>query len=163
MTTLTELAIALAATPLAAGLRASAWAYPAVEFVHLVSMGLLFGSIAVVDLRLAGIGRQLPVGTLLRRALPLTVGALVLVAASGLLLFVAHADELVGNRAFLVKLALIGLGLANAGWFHLVPYRNHALGWNTDRPPPATARICALLSILTWILVIGAGRLIAYV
>ncbi|MGO4304498.1 DUF6644 family protein [Cupriavidus sp. RAF12] len=156
----------LAALPLSVALRASAWAYPLLEIVHLAGMALLFGSIVVVDLRLAGLGRQLPVTTLLRHALPASVAGFLAILASGALLFMAHADELIVNRAFLVKLLLIGLGLANAAWFHMGPYRQlHAgdAGWETDRPPPAGARTCAVLSLLTWSLVICAGRLIAYV
>ncbi len=156
----------LAATPLAVWLRASPWAYPASEILHLAGMALLFGSIVVVDLRLAGLGRQLPVTILLRHALPVSLVGFVLIMGSGVLLFVAHADDLVGNRAFLIKLGLIAFGLVNAAWFHLGPYRSlHAANgvWETQRAPPPVARACAMLSLLTWALVICAGRLIAYV
>lgn len=166
MTALGELGATLAAWPFSAALRASAWAYPAIEIVHLAGMALLFGAIVVVDLRLAGLGRQLPVTTLLRHALPASIAGFFAVAASGALLFLAHADELIVNPAFLAKIVLIGLGLANALWFHQVPYRRlHADGgsWDTGRPPPTGARACAVVSLLTWLLVICAGRLIAYV
>ncbi|RZT36472.1 DUF6644 family protein [Cupriavidus agavae] len=158
-------AAALAASPLAVGLRASAWAYPAAEIVHLAGMALLFGSIVVVDLRLAGLARQLPVTVLLRHALPAALAGFVCIVISGALLFIAHADELIGNRAFLFKLGLIALGLANALWFHRGPYRRlHGnLSWEMQTAPPPLARLCAVLSILTWFLVICAGRLIAYV
>ena len=36
------------------------WLYPAVETVHLVGVALLFGSIAVFDLRLLGLSRSIP-------------------------------------------------------------------------------------------------------
>jgi len=103
---------------------------------------------------------------LLRHALPLSVVGFLLIAASGVLLFLAHADDLVGNRAFVVKTLLVLLGLANAAWFHAGPYRALHAGhgsWETLRPPPPVARTCAVLSLLTWIVVICAGRLIAYV
>lgn len=161
-----NLAAQLAASPFAAWLRASAWAYPASEILHLAGMALLFGSIVVVDLRLAGLGRQLPVTPLLRHALPATMAGFALIVVSGALLFVAHADDLIGNRAFLVKLVLIVLGLANAAWFHAGPYRALHAGradWETSRAPPRLARSCAVLSLVTWVLVICAGRLIAYV
>lgn len=156
----------LSAAPFAVWLRASAWAYPVCEILHLAGMALLFGSIVVVDLRLAGFGRQLPVTLLLRHALPASLVGFVVIVVSGVLLFVAHADELIANRAFLIKLGLIVLGLANAAWFHAGPYRSlHAGqgGWETLRAPPPLARACAVLSLVTWALVICAGRLIAYV
>ncbi|MGY2485316.1 DUF6644 family protein [Cupriavidus sp. CP313] len=162
----TEWAGALARLPFSIALRSSAWAYPAVEIVHLAGMALLFGSIFVVDMRLAGLGRRLPVSLLLRHALPFTAGAFVAVAGSGVLLFLAHADELAANPAFLAKLCLIALALANVLWFHLGPYRSlHAgqRGWDSGVAPPAGARVSAIVSMVTWSLVICAGRLIAYV
>jgi len=159
-------AAGLAASPFATWLRASAWAYPVSEILHLAGMALLFGSIVVVDLRLAGLGRRLPVTLLLQHALPASLVGFLVIVASGALLFVAHADELVANRAFQFKLLLIGLGLANAIWFHAGPYRAlHAGrgGWETVQQPPPFARFCAVLSLVTWTLVICAGRLIAYV
>ncbi|SOZ18439.1 conserved hypothetical protein; putative membrane protein [Cupriavidus taiwanensis] len=165
-TTWTEWASTLARLPFATALRSSAWAYPAVEIVHLAGMALLFGSIFVVDMRLAGLGRRLPVSLLLRHALPFTVGAFIAVAASGVLLFVAHADELAANPAFLAKLGLIVLALGNLLWFHAGPGRSlhdRERGWDADAAPPAGARLNAILSIAAWLLVICAGRLIAYV
>lgn len=165
MERLSEWGEQIAALPFSAALRASAWAYPVIEIVHLAGMALLFGSIVVVDLRLAGLGRQLPVTTLLKHALPLSVIGFLAIAASGVLLFISHADELIVNRAFLVKAVLVLLGLANAAWFHIGPYRRlHEEGgiWETNRPPPAGARISALTSLVIWALVICAGRLIAY-
>ena len=41
-------------------MRESLWAYPGVEVVHIAGLGLLFGSIVVVDLRLLGLGRSVP-------------------------------------------------------------------------------------------------------
>ncbi|ESJ03150.1 hypothetical protein B551_0218315 [Cupriavidus sp. HPC(L)] len=168
MASLTELGATLAALPLSSALRASAWAYPLVEIVHLAGMALLFGTIAVVDLRLAGLWRNLPVTALLRQVLPLTMAAFVAVAVSGILLLLAHADELATNPALYFKLTLIALGLLNALAFHLWPYRalQRAAGpadWNVGARPPRWARTAAVLSLLTWTLVIAAGRLIAYV
>lgn len=166
----------VAATPLSAALRTSPWAYPLLEVIHLVGLGLLFGSIAVVDLRLAGLWRSLPITTLLPGVLPLTVAAFLAMAASGVLLLVAHADELATNPALLVKLGLIGIGLLNAALFHALPYRRlhgrqhdplrsgaAGVDWNTGAAPPAGARIAAIVSLAVWTLVIAAGRLIAYV
>lgn len=166
MASLDAWASQLTAAPFAVWLRASAWAYPFCEILHLAGMALLFGSIVVVDLRLAGLGRQLPVTLLLRHALPASVIGFLVIVVSGALLFVAHADELIGNRAFLVKLGLIAFGLANAAWFHIGPYRQLHTGdggWEVRGAPPPVARTCAVLSLVTWALVICAGRLIAYV
>ena len=50
---------AVEATGLGRFMREALWAYPAVETTHIVGLALLFGSIAVVDLRLLGAGRRI--------------------------------------------------------------------------------------------------------
>ena len=51
---------ALEASGLGQAMRQWLWLYPAVETVHIVGIALLFGSIAVLDLRLLGVGRSIP-------------------------------------------------------------------------------------------------------
>jgi len=147
--------------PLAVALRGVPWLYPTVETVHIACIALLFGSIAVVDLRLLGLSRGLPVRALARHALPLTVLAFLGAAVSGSLLFLAHAADLIGNRVFIYKLGLISLAAINAAIFHTGPYAR-AAEWDTGQVPPASARLCAALSLLLWLAVIACGRWIAY-
>lgn len=142
-------------------LRESLWAYPAVETIHIIGLAALFGSVLVVDLRLLGIGRAIPVTRLARLALPVTVGAFLLVVVSGTLLFTAHAAEFLENRVFVIKLLLIVAAGANAGILHSGPLTNVA-AWDTAVMPPPQVRAAAALSLLLWPAVIACGRLLAY-
>ncbi|MEP7275755.1 MAG: hypothetical protein ABI812_05320, partial [Betaproteobacteria bacterium] len=83
-------------------MRESLWAYPGVEIVHIAGLGLLFGSIVIVDLRLLGLGRGVPATRLAALAVPWTLGGFLLALCSGLLMFSAHADDFLGNRIFLL-------------------------------------------------------------
>ena len=85
------------------------------------------------------------------------VGAAV---ASGTLLFVANAGELLANRAFVVKVALLMFAGLNAAAFHASAAKE-ALR-TTDAPGPGM-RAAGAASLLLWASVIVAGRLIAYV
>ena len=67
---------ALEASGLGQAMRQWLWLYPTVETVHLVGIGLLFGSIAVFDLRLLGFSRSISVKQLSRHVLPWTAGEL---------------------------------------------------------------------------------------
>lgn len=147
--------------PLAIFLRRNPIAYPTVESVHLIALALLFGSIVMVDLRILGVSRDMSVQKLARHALPWTVGAFVLVALSGVLLFIAHADELVSSSTFLVKLGLIGLAGINAILMHVGPYAQ-VVQWDVATPAPVQARFMAATSIAIWISVIVCGRWLAY-
>ena len=156
-----EIGQAIHQLPLAVFLRTNPWAYPTVETLHLVSIALLFGSIIVVDVRVLGISKNISMRQLARHALPWTVLAFFGAAATGSLLFTAHAADLIGNRTFLIKLCLISVAGMNAAMFHTGPYV-HVANWDIGLPAPASARAMAAVSIATWIAVIACGRWIAY-
>lgn len=139
---------------LAEFIRTSPWAYPSLEVVHLVGLGLVFGTLWLVEVRLLGIGRRLDVGALAATALPWSLAGFALSVVSGLLLFASRAGELIANRAFLLKMGLIALAGINAALLHT----RGALD-----PQRSGTRLQAAASLLLWIGVIACGRLIAYV
>ena len=147
--------------PLAAWIRGSPWAYPAVETVHIVALALLFGSIVLVDLRLLGVSRALPATDLLHHALPVSMLAFTLAAATGSLLFLTHADDLVGNRVFVLKMGLIMLAGINAAVFHAGAGAG-VRSWDSGSAAPLAARVGAGVSLALWTGVIACGRWIAY-
>ena len=156
---------ALEASGLGQAMRQWLWLYPAVEIVHLLGIGLLFGSIAVLDLRLLGLSRRIPVTTLAAHVLPWTAGSFLLIIPSGLLMFIAHATEFVESEVFVLKMLLILAAGLNAGLFHTITFRTADV-WDSEemrklRPPPS-ARLAGALSLLLWIAVIACGRLLAY-
>jgi hypothetical protein len=147
--------------PLAVAMRQELWLYPSVEILHILGFVTLVGSIAMLDLRLLGLSRQLSVRALSRHLLPWTLGALIVIVPTGLLMFLAHATDFISNSAFALKLTLIsGAGL-NAVAFHLGPFRSVAQ-WDSGTATPPVARIHAALSLILWMGVITCGRLLAY-
>ncbi len=149
---LAEALAALHGSAAAASLRASPWLYPAVETVHILGLALLVGAVAVFDLRALGMVPALPRDTLGRLALPLAAGGLAAAGVSGAALFATNAVELAANPAFLWKMGLFLLALANVALWHR---------WAAQSP--GRARLGAAASLLLWTGVLVAGRLIAYV
>ena len=152
---------ALEAAPLAVSMRTELWLYPIVEIVHILGFAVLVGSIVVLDLRLLGLSRALPVRTLAHHVLPWTVGAFFVIVPTGFLMFMTHATDFISNPAFQLKLALIVLAGVNAAIFHTRGFRRSAQ-WDTDASPPAAAKAHAAASIAIWVGVISCGRLLAY-
>jgi hypothetical protein len=156
---------ALEGSGLGQAMRQWLWLYPSVEVVHLVGIALLFGSIVVLDLRLLGLSRHIPVRVLARHVLPWTAGSFLLIIPSGLLMFMAHASEFVESEVFLLKLLLIMAAGLNAALFHTITFRTADV-WDSDEmrklPPPPSARLAGALSLVLWISVIACGRLLAY-
>ena len=134
--------------------RESAWLYPAANLVHLLGLVCLVGGIGLVDLRLAGAFRSLPLAALSRALTPVAIAGIVMLVASGTILFAADATALVRSPRFRTKLALIAAALANAVAFRLL--------WRGEEQPRAVLRAMAGASILMWLSVAALGRLIAY-
>lgn len=153
------LAAALEASALGAWMRGSNWAYPVANLVHLAGLILLIGNLLLLDLRLLGAGRQFPLPALSSVLTPLAIVGLVLLLASGVLLFAADAAPLLANDLMQLKLVLIALGVVNALVFRRL--HDHRLeAWDQD--PPIAGRVQAFLSIACWLLAGTLGRLIAY-
>jgi len=130
------------------------YAYPALEVVHIIGIALLLGSLVLVELRVWGAGADVPLRALARLALPVTVAGFGLVAMSGLLLFAAHPNDMLANRAFLIKLGLVSLAGLNAAFFHA----RGSLAMNDG-----FARVQTALSLGLWLGAIICGRWIAYI
>jgi hypothetical protein len=130
------------------------WAYPALEAVHVLGIALLLGNLVALELRVWGAFARLPVLDLARLSLGLSVAGFGLAAASGLLMFATQPWELIGNRAFTLKMGLLLLAAGNAAWFH-ARGSLHKLD--------AGARALMASSTLIWLAVLFCGRWIAYV
>jgi hypothetical protein len=134
--------------------------YPLIEIVHIAGFAILFGSIAMFDLRLLGLAPRLSVRSLARRLLPWTLASAVLVVPSGLEMFSARTGDFIANTAFLVKMTLIMLAGCNALAFHVGVYTSVGT-WDRDAATPLGARLHAAVSLALWLGVIGCGWLLA--
>jgi hypothetical protein len=156
---------ALEASGLGQAMRQWLWLYPSVEAVHIIGIGLLFGSIAILDLRLLGLSRSIPVRLLARHVLPWTAASFLLIVPSGLLMFTAHATEFISSPVFVLKMCLILAAGLNAALFHAMVFPSVEV-WDAEEmrklPPPPSARVSAALSLAIWVSVIACGRLLAY-
>ena len=156
---------ALEASGLGQAMRQWLWLYPSVETVHIVGIGLLFGSIAVLDLRLLGVGRHIGARALAKHVLPWTLASFALIVPSGFMMFTAHASDFIQSEVFVLKMGLILAAGVNAALFHSITFRTADV-WDTDEMrklgPPPSARAAGAISLLLWISVIACGRLLAY-
>lgn len=152
----------LHAWPVAQFVRESVWAYPALETLHVLGLGLVFGSILAFDLRLFGWHRDLSVSRLGQHLLPWVWAGFALNLGSGVLLFLSDAIEFAGNTSFRVKMLLLLLAGFNALWFQTRIARSMP-AWDRDADTPAAAKAAAALSLALWLAIVTAGRLMAYV
>lgn len=131
-------------TPLAAFVRDSPWAFPALQCLHFIGMALLFGAVATMDLRVLGVARSMPIDSV-TRLVPLAVVGFGINLVSGALFFAHDPFQYAFNASFRLKLVLIAAAGLNAIWFRSKP-----------------SKAVAAISLALWLGVIAAGRFIAF-
>jgi hypothetical protein len=146
----------------ATALRESLWVFPVVETIHVLSITLLAGSIAVLDLRLLGIIlRGERVSSVARQVLPVVWTGFASLVITGVLLFGAEAEKSFSNPAFRIKLLLLVLAGLNPLIYYRTVYRRIEQ-WDASTAIPLSARLAGATSIVLWFAIIAAGRATAY-
>jgi len=151
---------ALAGSPWAEALKASYYAYPAVNAAHILALATLYGSILALDLRLLGLFPGVPAAPLARMLSRIAACGLALAVPTGFLLFSVEPHDYAANPKFLAKVSLVSLGAAHAISVHFTA------GWKAlvrdGAPVAASLKASAALSLLLWTGAIVAGRWIAF-
>jgi len=136
--------------------RHSAWTFTIANVLHVLGAAFLVGGIATFDL--AVIRRRFDAAAEIgRTAIPLAAFGLAMQIPTGVVLLAAEASALGVNPAFYAKLAFIALGLANLAIFHARAGRALRKGMLD-----ASAAPLAIVSLIAWVVVLVAGRMIAY-
>jgi hypothetical protein len=137
----------------------STWGFPIIEMAHLLGLACLGGTILIVDLQLLGVGLgRLPASRIARELRPIFVTSLIVMVVSGILLVSAEAVKCYYNPAFRAKMVLLFLAIAISYEIH----RNlNRLG--ADDRPTVWLKTAAILSLILWLCVGAAGRLIGLV
>lgn len=162
MKAFTELLHWVETTPLAVFVSQSTYGFSAIDMVHVAAVAVVFGMIAILDLRLTGVAfGDFSVTDLSRQVLPWTWAAFAIAAVTGALMFSGQAVKYSVNFAFLVKIALMAFAGLNVLAFHFVTYRGVAK-WDRGVPVPWAARFAGGLSLVIWIAVAAYGRFTAY-
>jgi hypothetical protein len=153
----------LEASALGHAMRASGvWTYGVVNLIHILGVASLFGAVLVLDLRLLGVWRRVPLGSIARPIVPVAATGFCVAAASGVCLITANATEYVGNPFLLVKFPAIAAGLANvAALSRLEAWKARAARDPTPREQRQLAAAGAM-SLLSWLTAVSAGRLVGY-
>ncbi|WGD30285.1 DUF2214 domain-containing protein [Ancylobacter sp. WKF20] len=149
----------IAGWPGARALHASWVAYLLVNAAHILGLALLIGPILTLDARLLGLWRGVPLAVLTPLLTRVAAGGLGLALFTGVWLFTVRPAEYLANPAFLAKLGLIVLALANVGLQHRQLATRDVLA---GAEPSAGIRLLAAFSALLWIAVLVAGRWIGF-
>ncbi|EPC00205.1 hypothetical protein L861_06850 [Litchfieldella anticariensis FP35 = DSM 16096] len=140
---------------LAQWMRVSRWGYASVNTLHVLGIALLVGAIVPLDLRLLGWWRNISLEPLARLLQSAAITGLLLVLATGPLLFIGRATEYAAQPLFLIKLSLIALAITNALVLNL--------GSGLASASALRLRIAGGISLLLWPAIVIAGRFLGFV
>jgi len=134
------------------------WVWPAAEAIHFLGLSLLFGVLFTVNLRLMGGLRGVSFASL-HRLLPWAMLGFGVNLVTGMLFFIAAADQYIENSPFHWKIAL--LMVAGANLLYLTVYDRL---WELEPGQEAVFldRAMAMSSVAVWIGVIYAGRMLPF-
>ena len=143
-------------------LHESRYAFLVVLTIHVLTLSVFVGTALMIDLRLLGAAMvRVPASQVIERLVPWSAAGLILMMTSGALLFYAAPLVRYENVFFRMKMATLVLALLNTWLFHRTVYRRID-DWDRDAVPPRAARLAGGLSLVLWVLIITAGRMMAY-
>jgi hypothetical protein len=141
---------------------AGMWTYGIVNLIHIVGVASLFGSVLVLDLRLLGVWRKIPLPAIAQPTVPIAAAGFFVAAGSGIGLLATKATEYIGNPFLYIKFPAIALGIVNVILLNFLPaWKERSL----HEPSPSELlqlRIAGGVSLFCWSTAITAGRMIGY-
>jgi hypothetical protein len=138
---------------------ASKWWWAFMMDLHFVGLVLLIGTVGVLDLRMLGFMKQIPIGAL-HRLVPWGMAGFGINLVTGILAFTGMDQYYTYDWAFWLKmLAIMLLGLNVAAFYLTDAFESvEHLGPGEDAPP--LAKFIAATSLVLWFTVITLGRYI---
>jgi hypothetical protein len=152
----------LESSGLATRIRDSLFLFPLLESTHVFGLALVFGTIAIIDLRLLGVAStRRSFQRMASDILKWTWAAFALTAATGALMFITNAHVYYHNFFFRTKMLLLALTGVNMLVFELTAGRT-VHRWDKAPSAPRAGKAVAVLSLAMWIGIIFMGRLIGF-
>jgi len=136
------------------------WAFPTLETLHFIGLILLMGSLYVMDMRLMGFGRAMPIAAVLR-FVPVSVIGFLINLSTGIGFLFTDPFRYYPNLAFRLKMLAIVLAGLNLLWFKLA-LNVKALEAQNSSDPGLMIRWIGGISMLLWTSVVVLGRMIPY-
>jgi hypothetical protein len=135
------------------------WMWPTLETLHFVGLCMLFTVVLIVNLRLLGAIKMVPVSAVYQM-LPIGMLGFAINLVTGMLFFVGIPQQYNANPVFYWKIVFVLLGGLNVMYFMLVDD-----AWRTDagRDVTVAPRIAAASAIAIWVAVLYCGHMLPFI
>jgi hypothetical protein len=137
------------------------WLWAVCETIHFFGLALLIGVTGLLDLRLVGAMRRIPVAAIMD-FMPWAIVGFTFNLVTGVIFFLGAPEQYVNNTAFYAKMLFILLAGVNAIYFQIVLFKKARL-IGPGEAAPLQAKIVAVVSMGCWLLVMYCGRMLPFV
>ena len=134
------------------------WVWPACEAIHFIGLGLSFGVVLLLNLRMLGMMKAVAFADL-HRTLPWGMLGFGVNLVTGMMFFIAVPEQYTTNPSFqwkILLLVLLGVNLI----YMTSRHRVWAVGAGDEAP--RAAKVVAASTIVLWIGVVYFGRMLPY-
>ncbi|MBI3050527.1 MAG: DUF2214 domain-containing protein [Acidobacteria bacterium] len=138
------------------------WTYAFLNLFHILGVSTLFGSVLILDLRLLGVTRRVPIDALARLSVPLAQTGFALAVATGVTMICTNATEYIGNPFLLIKFPAILVGVVNVAIISRLPAWRAARERELTRGESRQLAVMGGISLASWLTAVAAGRMIGY-
>ena len=142
--------------------RHNSWVIPTIQTIHIVGIGVVLGSVLMIDLRVLGwAGMDQTLRQTTTRFGPWLTAALYVQLATGVLMVIGEPVRELVTFSFWLKMSFVAVGTLIATIFQIT-LRNHERKWEETLVNRRSIKCLAVLTFLIWLCIIILGRLIAY-
>jgi hypothetical protein len=136
------------------------WVWATMETLHFLGLGVMVGTIGVLDLRLLGFAKGLPIASV-QRLVPWGIAAFTLNTLTGIVFLAGAPYQYLYNFAFQMKvLFMLAAGINVLLFYSGTWTRTRTMG--ADQAAPWAARIAGAVSLFLWIGVMYWGRMLTF-
>ena len=135
------------------------WMWPTLETLHFVGLSMLFTVVLIVNLRLLGAIKIVPVSAVYQM-LPIGLLGFGVNLVTGMLFFLGIPSQYNGNPVFYWKIVFVLLGGLNVMYFMVV---EDAWRTSSGRDVSAGPKIAAASAIFIWAAVLYCGHMLPFI
>ena len=129
------------------------WAWPLGEILHFFGMALLIGSVGLVDLRMLGVGKGIPIKSL-EKFIPLGIIGFIINVLTGIMFVagnpVGGPQEYLLNLALQLKMLCVLIAGLNLLAFYALGIAKKANAVEPGGDAPVSAKVVGVVSLLVW-------------
>ncbi len=137
------------------------WLWPLGEILHFIGLSMLVGIAGVLDLRILGVAKGLPLAPL-QRLMRFAVAGFAINAITGFLFFAGDPFQYIHNYAFWLKMLFIALAGLNVLVFYALGLSHRINAAGSEGDAPLGAKMVAGVSLFLWVGVMFWGRMLPF-